>query len=125
MPSTSGDASDHVLTADQSKQFVSMPSTSGDASDMTIVDGLVTTTVWFQCPQHRAMHLTYAVGNIGFATAVSMPSTSGDASDPTTRKSQQRKAFDSRFRARSLFLSSRTSLGMYRHEKTMSELSKE
>ncbi len=101
MPSTSGDASDTTPDPQHRPCQVSMPSTSGDASDFT------------------RLGIAYQ------SDGVSMPSTSGDASDPTTRKSQQRKAFNSRFRARLLFLSYRTSLGLYRHEKTMSELGKE
>ena len=98
------------LVTGDSHEFVSMPSTSGDASD--VKDGWVNLTlVLFQCPQHRAMHLTSADDtvrtsvdkvsmpstsgdasdknpiHVGLLQQVSMPSTSGDASDPTTRQS--------------------------------------
>ena len=39
---------------------VSMPSTSGDTSDRTIKP-MPSIGVWFQCPQHRAMHLTHSL----------------------------------------------------------------
>ena len=58
MPSTSGDASDATMKvkAEAARQ-VSMPSTSGDASD-TCRSACSSRHGRFQCPQHRAMHLT-------------------------------------------------------------------
>ena len=45
-----------------------MPSTSGDASDAVVVKNTEITDT-FQCPQHRAMHLTsrLPLGNDGTA----------------------------------------------------------
>ncbi len=57
MPSTSGDASDLKQQRDELMEEVSMPSTSGDASDR-VNQSSTTSVVEFQCPQHRAMHLT-------------------------------------------------------------------
>ena len=56
MPSTSGDASDEASGKQDHSREVSMPSTSGDASDTLTVG--VNPDDTFQCPQHRAMHLT-------------------------------------------------------------------
>ncbi len=57
-----------------------MPSTSGDASDGDL-GGSVLRGQGFQCPQHRAMHLTLQKQATTHSHKVSMPSTSGDASD--------------------------------------------
>ncbi len=66
-----------------------MPSTSGDASDIMHLRETMCGK-GFQCPQHRAMHLTNTIGLPILGEVVSMPSISGDESDGAVPNASER-----------------------------------
>ncbi len=81
MPSTSGDASD-ISKYKYALLMMVFQCPQHRAMHLTIWDiGTANRVAVFQCPQHRAMHLTLQSMFVTIQEDVSMPSTSGDASD--------------------------------------------